>query len=80
VRPPIGAHDKVVFTQDVPDDGVVAGDVGVVLLEHEGHDLVPTGLAIEVTTPLGETIAVADVSADRVRPAYERDNRYARST
>jgi hypothetical protein len=75
----LAEHDVVVLTRDVPDDGLKAGDVGVILFAHEGHDDVPPGYTVEVTTLLGETVAVVDVPADVVRPAVERDVRHARS-
>jgi hypothetical protein len=79
VSEPIAEHDVVVLTRDLPDEGLAAGDVGVILLTHEGHDDVPPGYTVEVTTLLGETIAVVDVPTDMVRPAGDRDVRHARS-
>lgn len=76
---PIAEHDVVVLTRDLPDDGLEAGDVGVVMLVHEGRDGMPPGFTIEVTTLLGETVAIVDVPADLVRPAASRDVRHARS-
>jgi len=75
----LAEHDVVVLTRDVPDDGLKAGDVGVVLVVHPGRGDVPPGYTVEVTTLLGETVAVVDVPADLVRPASERDVRHARS-
>jgi hypothetical protein len=75
----LAEHDVVVLTRDLPEDGLEAGDVGVILLTHEGHDKAPPGYTVEVTTLLGETVAVVDVPADFVRPAVERDVRHARS-
>lgn len=72
-------HDVVVFTRDLPDEGIKAGDVGVVLVTHRGHADVPPGYTVEVTTVLGETVAIVDVPVDLVRPAAERDVRHARS-
>src|SRR4051812_24254126 len=60
---PIAEHDVVVLTRDLPDEGLVAGDLGVVLFVHEGNDEVGPGFTIEVTTVLGDTIAVTDVPA-----------------
>jgi hypothetical protein len=77
---PIVEHGVVVLTRDLPDEGLEAGDVGVVLLIHEGLDGAPQGFTIEVTTLLGETVAVVDVPADLVRPAASRDVRHARPT
>ena len=75
----LAQHDVVVLTRDLPEDGLEAGDVGVILLAHEGHDDVPPGYTVEVTTLLGETIAVVEVPVDLVRPAAERDVRHVRS-
>jgi hypothetical protein len=75
----ISELDLIVLTRDLPDEGLEAGDVGVVLLTHEGHDDVPPGYTIEVTTLLGDTIAVTSVPADMVRPVSELDVRHTRS-
>jgi hypothetical protein len=75
----IAEHDVVVLTRDLPDEGLKAGDVGVVLFRHEGRGVVPPGYTVEVTTLLGETVAIVDVPADMVRPAAGRDVRHARS-
>ena len=72
-------HEVVVLTRDLPDEGLRAGDVGVVLLVHPGRDGVPPGYSVEVTTITGETVAIADVAADAVRPAAEQDVRHART-
>ena len=75
----ISELDLVVLTHDLPDEGLQAGDVGVVLVIHPGHDNVPPGYTIEVMTILGETIAVVSVPADMVRPVSEHDVRHTRS-
>jgi hypothetical protein len=74
----LAEHEVVVLTRDLPDEGIRAGDVGVVLLAHPGRDGVPPGYTVEVTTVTGETVAVVDVAADMVRPAAKRDIRHAR--
>jgi hypothetical protein len=79
VSEPIAEHDVVVLTRDVPDEGLQTGDLGVVLLVHQGDDQVGPGFTIEVTTVLGDTIAVTDVPADLVRPVTEHDVRHTRS-
>jgi hypothetical protein len=78
VNDPIAEHDVVVLTRDLPDEGLEAGDLGVVLLVHEGEGDVGPGFTIEVTTVLGDTIAVTDVPADMVRPVTDRDVRHTR--
>ena len=75
----LAEHDVVVLTRDLPEEGLKAGDVGVVLLTHHGQVDTPPGYTIEMTTILGETIGVIDVPVDLVRPAAERDVRHARS-
>ena len=75
----LAEHEVVVLTRDLPGEGLRAGDVGVVLLAHQGRDGVPAGYTVEVTTVTGETVAVVAVAADAVRPAAERDVRHARS-
>ena len=75
----LAEHEVVVLTQDLPDEGLQAGDVGVVLLTHPSRVGVPAGYTVEVTTVTGETVAVVDVAVDAVRPAAERDIRHARA-
>lgn len=75
----IAEHDVIVLTKDVPEYGLQAGDVGVALLVHPGFDDVPPGYTIEVTTLLGDTVAVVSVPADVVRPVSEHDVRHTRS-
>jgi hypothetical protein len=75
----LGEHEVVVLTRDLPDEGLRAGDVGVVMLTHQGGAGVPPGYTVEVTTVTGETVAVVDVPANAVRPAAKQDVRHARS-
>jgi hypothetical protein len=75
----LGEHEVVVLTRDLPDEAVRAGDVGVIMLTHQGRAGVPPGYTVEVTTVTGETIAVVDVPADAVRPAAGQDIRHART-
>ncbi|MFH0341637.1 MAG: DUF4926 domain-containing protein [Chromatiales bacterium] len=70
----INEHDCVVLTQDVPDDGLEAGDVGTVV--HIHHD----GAAYEVEffTLTGQTVAVATVLPNQLRPIGQHDISHAR--
>jgi hypothetical protein len=74
----IAEHDVVVLTQDVPDDKLQAGDVGVVLAVHPGRGAVPPGYTVEITTITGETAAVVDVPGTHVRLADDSDIRHSR--
>ena len=55
--------DSVVLTIDLPEYHLQQGDVGTVVLDHQGQ-----GYEVEFATLDGNTIAVVYVSADQVRP------------
>jgi hypothetical protein len=55
---------SVVLTTNLPERGLLSGDIGtVVLVHHEGK-----GYTIEFMTLNGDTVAVVTVSAEQVRP------------
>jgi hypothetical protein len=56
--------DRVVLQTDLPEYGLLAGDVGTVVLVHAGGK----GYEAEFVALNGETIAVVSVSAEQVRP------------
>lgn len=66
--------DQVVLTAPVRSDGLVAGDVGTVVLVHREGE----AFEVEFTTLGGETIAVTTVLASQVRPAGKREITHAR--
>ena len=55
--------DPVVLTEDLPDEGLKAGDVGTVVMAHQDG----AGFEIEFTRK-GDTISVVTVPAHAVRP------------
>ena len=60
----IREHDCVVLTQDIPDEGLQAGDVGTVVHIHrEG-----AGYEVEFMTLTGQTVNVATLLAPQLRP------------
>jgi hypothetical protein len=64
----------------VPEKGLVAGDVGTVVSVHHSEDGErPAGYTLEFLSLSGETIALATVGADAVRPAEATDVTHARS-
>lgn len=65
----IKEHDSVVLTKDLPNSGLVSGDVGVVV------HVYPDGTAYEVEFVSfdGETIGVETLPADTVRRVGTRD-------
>ena len=70
----IKEHDCVVLTQDVPEEGLRAGDVGTVLHIHrEG-----AGYEVEFMTLTGRTVAVATLLPSQLRPVSPRDLSHVR--
>jgi hypothetical protein len=66
--------DQVVLAADVPAEGLVAGDVGtVVLIYRDGQ-----AYEVEFTTLEGKTVAVITVEAAQVRPVGKREITHAR--
>ena len=67
-------HDLVVLTEDLPAEGLKAGDVGTIVMVHT----IP-GYELEVTTLDGKTIAVVSVFPHQVRPIGKREVAQARA-
>jgi len=70
----IREHDCVVLTQDMPEEGLQAGDIGTVVHIHQGG----AGYEVEFMTLTGETVAVATLLAVQVRPITKRDIAHVR--
>ena len=66
--------DIVVLTRDLPEYGLEAGDVGAVVMVHEGD----AGYEVEFVTFTGETVAVVTLVAGDVRPIRKREIAHAR--
>ena len=75
----IEPFSDVVLLRDVPEEGLRAGDIGVVVEVFPRRESVPPGYIVEFMTLTGETVAVVDVTADIVRPVSERDMPQARA-
>jgi hypothetical protein len=67
-------HDCVVLTANIPEEGLLAGDVGTIVHIHRD------GVAYEVEfiTLTGTTIAVATVEASQLRPVRRQDLNHVR--
>lgn len=70
----IKEHDLVVLTEDIPAEGLKAGDVGTVVLVHSRP-----GFEVEVATLDGKTIAVVSVFPHQVRAVGKREVAQARA-
>lgn len=67
--------DRVVLAKDQRDLGLEAGDLGTVVLVHEGG----RGFEVEFLTLDGETYAVTTLMADEVRPIDSHEIAHARA-
>ena len=69
-------HDRIVLTQDLPKEGLQAGDVGVIVHAYEGD----AAFEVEFLALDGNTIAVCTVEAAQVRGVTGQDVSHARPT
>jgi hypothetical protein len=66
--------DRVVLTTALPALGLEAGDIGTVVLVHEGG----RGFEVEFVTLGGDTLAVTTLMNDDVRPVDRNEIAHAR--
>jgi Domain of unknown function (DUF4926) len=66
--------DTVVLTEDVPEHGLLRGDLGTVVLIHDSG-----GYEVEFITLDGETLAVVSLFPNQVRPVARREIAQARA-
>ena len=69
----LALYQRVVLTQDLPKEGLRAGDVGVIVEHYAARADVPEGYELEVFAASGQTIAVVSVPATAVREATEHE-------
>jgi hypothetical protein len=67
--------DSVVLTADLPENGLAAGDIGTVVMVHDGG----RGYEVEFVTLSGETLAVVSLTSSQVRPIARREIAHART-
>lgn len=66
--------DRVVLQTDIPAHGLRAGDVGTVVMVHQGGQ----GYTVEFLTLAGETVAVETLDAAQVRAIKPNEITHAR--
>ena len=66
-------HDCVVLTQDLPEEGLVAGDIGTVV-HHQGG----AGYEVEFMTLAGQTLTVATLLPHQLRAIARGDMAHVR--
>ena len=71
-------YTEVILVRDVPEEGVRAGDVGVVVERHEIAGI-ETGYSVEFFDMLGNTVAVATVPGSVLREPTHADRPAVRS-
>lgn len=64
---------RAVLTKDIPEEGLRAGDIGVVVEHYAAKGTVPEGYELEFFAATGQTIAVVSVPATSVREASARE-------
>ena len=74
----IEEFDVVALTRTVPEHGLVAGDLGTVVMVHAAVPGHGPGVTIEFMTLQGETIGIATLPADAVRAIGARDMAHVR--
>ncbi len=70
----INEHDCVVLMQDLPDEGLKAGDIGTVIHIHASGD----GYEVEFMTLAGETVSVVTLLPSQLRSIAPRDLAHVR--
>ena len=68
-------HDRVVLTADIPEEGLEAGDVGVIVHIHPQR----AAYEVEFFSLDGNTLTVATVVAEQARAVTRQDVTHARS-
>ncbi len=64
---------RAVLTRDVPEEGLRAGDVGVIVERYAARSDAPEGYELEFFSAGGQSIAVVSVPAAAVREAGARE-------
>ncbi len=63
------SFQRAVLTRDLPEEGLLAGDVGVIVEHYPPRGDTPEGYELEFFAATGQTLAVVSVSATDVREA-----------
>lgn len=69
---------RVILTQDLPAENLVAGDMGVAVEYHPATEDHPEGYEVEFFVSNGETVFVVSVPAAALRTATRKDILHAR--
>jgi hypothetical protein len=64
---------RVILAKDLPEEGLVTGDMGTIVEHHPATKHYPEGYEVEFFSGNGETIAVVSVPASALRVATSKD-------
>ena len=79
IKDKIKELDVVVLTRDLPELGLVAGDMGTIVMLYGADEGRPAeGYELEVVAADGRTVALTTVAADAVRPRRANEILHAR--
>ena len=70
----IKEHDRVVLREEIPDQGLEAGDVGTVIHVHQKRE----AYEVEFVALDGETLAIATLTASQIRSVQRKEITHAR--
>ena len=71
--PDLELYKDAILTVDLPDDGLRAGDVGMVVERHQVPGVVEAGYSVEFFDMIGHTVAVVTVPASSLRAPTSAD-------
>ena len=64
---------RVALTQNIPDENLFTGDVGVVVEHHLATKFYPEGYEVEFFTGDGDTLTVVSVPENKIRAVTGND-------
>lgn len=64
---------RVILRQNMPDENLFAGDVGVIVEHHPATEFYPEGYEVEFFTADGDTLTVVSVPTTLLRTATGND-------
>jgi hypothetical protein len=76
---PINEHNQAILVRDIPEAGLMAGDVGVVVHIHRDAAGAEQGYILEIFSLAGESFDTPSVPVDAVRGVTEADRVQARA-
>jgi hypothetical protein len=64
---------RVILKQDMPEENLFAGDVGIIVEHHPATSFYPEGYEVEFFTADGDTLTVVSVPETKLRTATGND-------